>query len=135
MVDESYKVENFHNGSEPTRELKIRRYLVPWGFNSSFPSQPFDYRSNPTSIVVSLTSSASQILNSVVSVIGRPASICCQRRAEKPNEIMSSWLWPRFRLSSRTRFPNRRKNWAWSITPMFLECHEHKHHEQISVLR
>lgn len=25
-------------------------------------------------------------------VIGRPASICCQCRAEKPNEIMSSLL-------------------------------------------
>ena len=75
-------------------------------------TQSFDLRSSPANIVVNLTSSASQILNSVVSVIGRPASICCQWRAEKPNEIMSSWLWPRFRLSSRTRFPNRRKNWA-----------------------
>src|SRR4029077_1870496 len=92
-------------------------------------------RSSLVRMVVSRTRSASQILNSVVSVIGRPASICCQCRAEKPNEIMSSWLWPRFRLSSRTRFPNRRKNWAWSITPLFLECHEHKHHEQSSVLR
>jgi hypothetical protein len=39
-----------------------------------------DPRSIPSTILVTLTSSASQILNSVVSLIGRPASICCQWR-------------------------------------------------------
>ena len=34
----------------------------------------------------------SQILNNVVKVIGRPASICCQCLAENPKLIMSSWL-------------------------------------------
>lgn len=45
-------------------------------------TQSFDLRSSPANIVVNLTSSASQILNSVVSVIGRRASICCQWRTE-----------------------------------------------------
>jgi len=34
----------------------------------------------------------SQMRSSVVTVMGRPASICCQCRAENPKEIMSSWL-------------------------------------------
>jgi hypothetical protein len=35
-VEEDSRVENFPNGSEATEELKIRRYLVPWGFDSPF---------------------------------------------------------------------------------------------------
>ena len=34
----------------------------------------------------------SQMRRRVLTVIGLPASICCQWRAEKPNEIRSSWL-------------------------------------------
>ena len=33
-----------------------------------------------------------QMRSSVVTVMGLPASICCQCRAENPNPIMSSWL-------------------------------------------
>jgi DNA invertase Pin-like site-specific DNA recombinase len=39
-----------------------------------------------------LTWKTSQILSRVVTVMGLPASICCQCLAENPNEIMSSWL-------------------------------------------
>jgi hypothetical protein len=35
-------------------------------------------------------SNTSQMRRRVVTVMGRPASICCQWRAENPNEIMSS---------------------------------------------
>lgn len=38
------------------------------------------------------TRKTSQMRSRVRTVMGRPASICCQCRAEKPNEIMSSWL-------------------------------------------
>ena len=34
MVDESCRVENFHNGSELTCELKIRRFIDTLGFGS-----------------------------------------------------------------------------------------------------
>jgi hypothetical protein len=44
--------------------------------------------SNPRSSRTRFTSSASQILSSVVTVIGLPASICCQCLAENPNEII-----------------------------------------------
>ena len=36
------RVENFHNGSEPSCELKIRRYVVPGGFNSASRRHGFD---------------------------------------------------------------------------------------------
>jgi hypothetical protein len=36
------------------------------------------------------TSSTSHIRSRVVTVIGRPASTCCQCRAENPNVIISS---------------------------------------------
>src|SRR5258708_9568017 len=63
--------------------------------------------------------------SSVVSVIGRPASICCQCLAEKPNEIMSSWLKPPFFLWDLTRWPSARKNFAcWSSTHSVLSSHE-----------
>ena len=65
-------------------------------------------------------------------VIGRPASICCQCRAEKPKEIMSSWLWPCFFRSSRMRSPSALKNFVSSTTRWFVLLHEQKHHEQIS---
>jgi hypothetical protein len=45
-------------------------------------------------------------------VMGLPASICCQCLAEKPNEIMSSWLNPRDFRSLRIRSPSRLKNFA-----------------------
>lgn len=51
-----------------------------------------------------------QIRSSVVTVIGRPASICCQCRAEKPKLIISSWLYLRFFRKSRMRRPSARKN-------------------------
>jgi len=54
----------------------------------------------------------SQIRRSVVIVIGRPASICCQCRAEKPKLIISSWLYLCFFRRSRTRRPNAWKNFC-----------------------
>jgi len=45
----------------------------------------------PRTTAASRTLNASQILRSVVIVIGRPASICCQWRAENPKAIMASW--------------------------------------------
>jgi len=45
-------------------------------------------------------------------VMGLPASICCQCLAEKPNEIMSSWLKPWAFRNVRTRPPSRAKNFA-----------------------
>jgi hypothetical protein len=69
---------------------------------------------------------------SVFTVMGRPASICCQWRAENPNEIMSSWLYPRRLRCSRTRWPRALKKLAWSTTPQFVLLYEQKHHEQIS---
>jgi Bacterial SH3 domain len=46
----------------------------------------------------------------VRTVIGRPASICCQWRAEKPKEIISSWLYPFFLRRPRILQPKARKN-------------------------
>jgi hypothetical protein len=65
-------------------------------------------------------------------VMGRPASICCQWRAENPNEIMSSWLYPCCLRSPRIRWPSALKNFGSSITSRFVLLHEQKHHEQIS---
>ena len=48
--------------------------------------------SRPRSRRATGTRKTSQILSKVVTVIVLPASICCQCLAEKPNEIMSSWL-------------------------------------------
>jgi hypothetical protein len=74
----------------------------------------------------------SQIRNRVRTVIGRPASICCQCRAENPKPIMSSWVYLRVLRKSRTRSPSARKNRVSSITTQFLKCHARKHHEQNS---
>lgn len=57
-----------------------------------------------------------QALSSVVNVIGLPCSICCQCRAEKPREIMSSWLsFERIRCD-RSLAPSCRKNGLKSIS-------------------
>jgi len=55
----------------------------------------------------------------VVSVMGLPASICCQWRAEKPNPIMSSWVKPLDLRSFFTRSPKARKNCFSSTKPVF----------------
>ena len=47
-----------------------------------------------------------------MTVIGLPASICCQCLAEKPKEIISSWLSPLLFLNSRTLSPSLEKNLA-----------------------
>jgi hypothetical protein len=47
---------------------------------------------NPFKNLSGLMSNVSQILSSVVSVMGHPASICCRCRAENPKLILSSWL-------------------------------------------
>src|SRR5713226_9519781 len=78
------------------------------------------------------TLKAQQMRSSVRTVMGRPASICCQCRAEKPNEIMSSWLYPRCFRSSRMRWPSALKNLRSSVTQQFVLLHEQKHHEQNS---
>lgn len=65
-------------------------------------------------------------------MIGLPASICCQCRAEKPNEIMSSWLYPCSLRSPRIRCPSALKNFTSFATPPLVLLHERKHHEQIS---
>lgn len=50
----------------------------------------FNYLSRPrTSCAIGILKTR-QIRSKVRTVIGLPASICCQWRAEKPNEIMSS---------------------------------------------
>lgn len=68
-------------------QFRVRRLrgrtLSIWGI-SYMPT------SNPRTRLVIDISSASQIRRRVVTVMGRPASICCQCRAENPNEIMSS---------------------------------------------
>ncbi len=46
---------------------------------------------------------------------------------------MSSCVRPRFLRSSRIRLPRARKNFFSFITHWFLEVHEQKDHEQISV--
>lgn len=43
-------------------------------------------------------------------MMGLPASICCQCRAEKPNPIMSSCVNPLDLRSFFTRSPKARKN-------------------------
>src|SRR5712692_3210683 len=78
------------------------------------------------------TLKALQMRSSVRTVIGRPASICCQCRAEKPNEIMSSWLYPRCLRNPRIRWPSALKNLRSSVTQRFVLLHEQKHHEQNS---
>jgi len=78
------------------------------------------------------TLKALQMRSNVRTVIERPASICCQWRAEKPNEIMSSWLYPCFLRSSRIRPPSNLKNLRSSTTRWFVLLHEQKHHEQNS---
>src|ERR1700680_5124733 len=88
--------------------------------------------SRPRTTSPTRTLNASQIRRRVVIVIGRPASICCQCRAENPKEIISSWLLPRLLRNSLTRRPSALKNLALSTTPRLLLLPEQKHHEQIS---
>ncbi len=45
-----------------------------------------------------------------MTVIGRPASICCQCRAENPKEIISSWLYFLLSRSLRILWPSAMKN-------------------------
>jgi len=54
-------------------------------------------------------SKTSQILSRVVTVIGRPASTCCQWRVEKPKESISSCEKPRFLRSPFNLMPKARK--------------------------
>ena len=68
--------------------------------------------SRPCSKRATGTRKTSQIRSRVVTVIGLPASICCQCLAEKPNEIMSSWLKPRAFRNLRIFTPSRAKNFA-----------------------
>jgi hypothetical protein len=65
-------------------------------------------------------------------VMGLPASICCQCRAEKPNPIMSSCVYPLDLRNFFIRKPKARKNCLSSITPLFVEKSVQKYHEQIS---
>src|SRR5215469_11436157 len=80
-------------------------------------------------------SKISEILRSVLQVVGRPFSICCQCRAENPCEIISSRVQPLDTRNRRIRFPNSLKNSVASITPLYLFAHEQKHHEQNSWTR
>ncbi len=52
-------------------------------------------------------------------MMGLPASICCQWRAEKPNPIISSWVNPFDLRSLFTRSPRAAKNCFSSIKPDF----------------
>ncbi len=52
----------------------------------------FGIRYNALKSRSGVTLNVSQTLKNVVIVMGRPASICCQWRAENPNPIMSSWV-------------------------------------------
>lgn len=78
------------------------------------------------------TLKTAQMRNRVRTVIGRPASICCQCRAEKPKEIISSWLNPSLWRNFLTRWPSALKNFCSLSTPPFVRVHEQKYHEQIS---
>ncbi len=71
-----------------------------------------------------------------MTVIDLPASICCQCLAEKPTEIMSSWLNPR---PQSPAFPDLSNPFAKPGKEFRLICHlsvvkfhAQKHHEQIS---
>jgi hypothetical protein len=90
--------------------------------------------SNPRISRSAGTLNKAQIRNSVVTVMGRPASICCQWRAENPSEIISSCVYPAPSRSFFTRCPKARKNLAWLTTPFYVMAHEQKHHEQISCM-
>jgi len=85
-----------------------------WGLAPRFfPSSPqllWPSLSNPRTSCAIGTWNVSQMRSSVVTVMGRPASICCQCRAEKPKLIISSWLYLCFFRSSRMRRPSARKN-------------------------
>jgi len=65
-------------------------------------------------------------------VIGLPASICCQWRAENPKPIISSCVYSRALRSFRILSPNVRKNRASSITGPVLRSRWQMYHEQIS---
>ena len=71
----------------------------------------------------------------VLRVMGLPASICCQWRAEKPNPIMSSWVNPLDLRSFFTRSPKVRKNCFSSTKSVFVGDLGLDHHEQISRIR
>jgi hypothetical protein len=90
--------------------------------------------SRPSIRLASETAKTSPIRSRVRTVIGRPASICCQCRAEKPNEIISSCVKPFCLRRSRTLWPNPRKNFVWSVTGYFVAGHAQFHHEQNSCM-
>jgi hypothetical protein len=89
-------------------------------------------RSSPSTICAARTPKVSQMRSSVRSVIGLPASICCQWRAEKPNPIMSSCVYPLALRNFLTRRPRIRKNCRSFTTSRFVGDGRHQHHEQIS---
>lgn len=76
----------------------MKRHLRP-GWRDSCRSRVFQsllrlrrWWANPSTSCSGPISNASQIRSSVNNVIGRPASIICQWRTLKPQEIMSSWV-------------------------------------------
>ena len=89
-------------------------------------------RSSPSTICATRTPKVSQMRSSVLSVIGLPASICCQWRAEKPNPIMSSCVYPLALRNFLTRWPKMRKNCRSFTTSEVVGDGWHQHHEQIS---
>ena len=66
-------------------------------------------------------------------MIGLPASICCQWRAEKPKPIMSSCVYLRALRNCLIRKPKARKNCLSFITLKHVFDYQQKHHEQISL--
>ena len=91
-------------------------------------------RSRSSSSALTRTLKVSHIRRSVLTVMGLPASICCQWRAENPKPIMSSCVYLRALRRLRTRSPSARKNRPSSITASVLESYEQEDHEQISSL-
>jgi hypothetical protein len=89
-------------------------------------------RSSPSISRAARTPNVSQMRSSVLIVIGLPASICCQWRAENPNPIMSSCVYPLDSRNFLTRWPRVRKNCRSSTTPEFVGDRWRQHHEQIS---
>ena len=76
-------------------------------------------RSSPSINCAARMENVSHMRRRVVTVMGLPASICCQWRAEKPNPIMSSWVNPLELRNLFTRSPKAAKN-CFSLTkPVF----------------
>jgi hypothetical protein len=95
--------------------------------------------SSPRRTVDRLTPKTRHALTRVLMVIARPASTCCQCRAEKPNPIISSWVKLCRIRCFRRRLPSSLKNGAKSRssdcrdkTPSRGTRHEQLHHEQNS---